>query len=142
MPKQYKPSSYVNLLAIHEFAECREVFLRIGWGPFLACLQGHDDGVSLQFSLGFDGRMACMGSLAFLVSEETISSATKLPRVGDRWFKHHQFPQPSYKRVFKPDFKNVSRAKGYSKEWIKYEFINPLIVITRIITCEGRYFFF
>jgi hypothetical protein len=64
----------------------------------------------------------------------------KLPRVGYRWFKHHQLPRPSYNKVFKPDFQNVSGAKGYSKEWIKYEMIKPLIFITRIITCEGRYF--
>jgi hypothetical protein len=139
MPKRYEPSSYADLFSIPEFTQCREVFLRAGWGPFLACLQGHDDGFSLQFTLRFDGRMARVGSLAFLVSEESISSATKLPRVGDRWFKHHQLPRPSYNRVFKPEFQNVSGAKGYSKEWIKDELINPLIVITRIITCEGRY---
>jgi hypothetical protein len=55
---------------------------------------------------------------------------------------HHQFPQPSYNRVFKLEFQNFSRAKGYSKEWIKYETINPLIVITIMITCEGRYYVF
>jgi hypothetical protein len=44
--------------------------------------------------------------------------------------------------VVKPEFQNVSRAKGYSKEWIKDELINPLIVITRIIICEGRYYVF
>jgi hypothetical protein len=139
MPNHYEPSSYTELLAIPEFTECREIFLRAGWGPFLASLQGHDDGISLQFSLGFDGRLARIGSLVFLVSEESIASATKLPRVGDRWFKHHQLPHPSYNRVFKPEFQNVSGAKGYSKEWIKDELINPLIVITRLITCEGRY---
>ena len=42
--------------------------------------------------------------------------------------------------VFKPRFQNISGAKGYSKEWIKEELINPLIAITRLITCEGRYF--
>jgi hypothetical protein len=65
--------------------------------------------------------------------------ATKLPRVGDRWFKHHHLPQQSYNQVFKPEYQNVSRAKGYSKGWIKDELINPMIVITKIITCEGKY---
>jgi hypothetical protein len=60
-----------------------------------------------------------MVSLAFLVFDELISSATKFPRVGYRWFKHHQFPCPSYNKVFKPEFQNVSGAKGYSKECIK-----------------------
>jgi hypothetical protein len=91
-PNDMSHPPMLDLFAIPEFAQCREVFLHAGWGPFLAHLQGHDDNVSLQFSLGFDGRMACMGSLTFLVSEESIASATKLPRVGDRWFKHHQLP--------------------------------------------------
>jgi hypothetical protein len=92
----------------------------------------------MQFTLGFDKKMACVGSLTFVVFKESISSATKLPRVGDRWFKHHQLPQSSYNMVFKPEFQNISGAKGYSKEWIEEELINPLIVITRLITCEGR----
>jgi hypothetical protein len=45
----------------------------------------------------------------------------------------------SYNRVFKPEFENISRPKGYSREWIKVELINPLIIIMRLITCEGRY---
>jgi hypothetical protein len=68
MPKHYEPSSYAELLAIPKFTECREIFLRAGWGPFLASLQGHRDGVSLKFSLGFYGRLACIGFVAFLVS--------------------------------------------------------------------------
>jgi hypothetical protein len=78
----------------------------------------------------------------FVVSEESITSATKLPRVGDCWFKHHQLPRASYNKVFKTEFQNISRAKGYSKEWIKEELINALIVITRLITCADRYSIF
>jgi hypothetical protein len=142
MLKRYESSSYADLFVILEFTQCREVFLRAGWGLFLAHLQGHDDSISMQFTLGFDGRMAHVGSLIFVVSEESISSITKLPRVGDRWFKHHQLQRASYNRVFKPKFQNIFGAKGYSKEWIKEELINPLIVITRIMTCEGRYYVF
>jgi hypothetical protein len=78
----------------------------------------------------------------FVISKESITSARNLPRIGDRWFKHHQFPRASYNKVFKPEFHNISRAKGYSKECIKEELINPLMVITRLITCEGRYYVF
>jgi hypothetical protein len=72
-----------------------------------------------------------------VASEESIASATKLPRVGD-----HQLPKERYNRVFKTEFQNIFGAKGYSKEWIKEELINPLIFITKLITCEGRYFVF
>jgi hypothetical protein len=86
--------------------------------------------------------MAHVGSLTLLVLNELISSTMKLPRVGDYWFKHHQLPQESYNRFFKPEFHNVSGAKGYSKEGIKDKKIDPLIVITRMITCKGRYYVF
>jgi hypothetical protein len=59
--------------------------------------------------------------------------------MGDRWFKNHQLPRSSYNRVFKPEFESISGVKGYTKEWIKPELVNPLIIITRLITCEGRY---
>jgi hypothetical protein len=54
MPRRYEPSSYADLFSIPEFAQCREVFLRVGWGPFLSSLQGHDDNISMQFAIGFD----------------------------------------------------------------------------------------
>ena len=69
MPRRYETSSYANLFSIPEFAQCREVFLHVGWGPFLSSLQGHDDGISMQFAVGFDGRIAHVGSLNFAVTE-------------------------------------------------------------------------
>jgi len=63
MPKHYEPSSYAELLTIPKFAECTEIFLRTGQGSFLASLQGYDNSVSLKFALGFNGRLACVGSL-------------------------------------------------------------------------------
>jgi hypothetical protein len=111
MPRRYEPSSYADLFSIPEFSQCREVFLHAGWGPFLSNLQGHDDGLSMQFSLGFDGKTTHVGSLTFEVSEESIAAATKLPRMGDRWFKNHQLSCSSYNRVFKPEFENISEIK-------------------------------
>jgi hypothetical protein len=93
----------------------------------------------MQFSLGFDGKTTHVGSLTFEVLEESIAAATKLPRMGDRWFKNHQFLHSSYNRVFKTKFESISGEKGYAKEWINEELINPLIIITSLITCEGRY---
>jgi hypothetical protein len=93
----------------------------------------------MQFVVGFDGKTTHVGSLNFSITEESIVAATKLPRMEDRWFKNHQLPCSSYNRVFKPKFERISGEKGYPKEWIKLELVNPLIIITRLITCEGRY---
>jgi hypothetical protein len=67
MPRRYEPSSYADLFAIPEFSQCREVFMCAGWGAFLSNLQGHDDGLSVQFSLGFNEKTARVGSLSFEV---------------------------------------------------------------------------
>jgi hypothetical protein len=115
------------------------VFLHVGWGPFLSSLQGHDDGIFMQFVVGFDGNKTRVRYLNFAVTEESIVAATKLPRMGDRWFKNHQLSHSSYNRVFNPEFERISGAKWYDKEWIKLELVNPLIVMTRLLTCEGRY---
>jgi hypothetical protein len=61
----------------------------------------------MQFSFSFDGKKTHVGSLTFEVSEESIDAATKLPRMGDRWFKNHQLSRSSYNRVFKPEFKRI-----------------------------------
>jgi hypothetical protein len=135
MPKRYESSSYVDHFSIPEFSQCREVFLRAGWGPFFSNLQGQNDDLSMQFVIDFDGKTTRVESLSFEVSEESITIATKLPRMGDRWFKNHQLLCSSYNRVFKPEFENISGEKGYSREWIKVELMNPLIIIiTRLIT--------
>jgi hypothetical protein len=68
MPRRYKPSSYAELFSIPEFAQCKEVFLRVGWGPFLSTLQGHDDGLFMQFVFGFYGNKIHVGSLTIEVS--------------------------------------------------------------------------
>ena len=84
MPMIYEPSSYAYLFSIPEFAQCREVFLHAGWGPFLSSLKGHNDGLSMQFAIGFDGKTTHVGSLIFEFIEESIAATTKLPRMGDR----------------------------------------------------------
>ena len=88
MLNRYELTEYGQLLATPEFSACNELFIRAGWHPFLTNLQGHDDVVSLQFALGFDGHTAKVGSLVFQVTEESIAQTTGLPRTGDRWFKN------------------------------------------------------
>ena len=95
-------------------------------------LQGHDDVVSLQFGLGFDGNTAKVGSMVFQVTEESIAQATGLPRTGDRWFKNFRLSRKDYDYVFKLEFLAVKGEKGFSKLWIREEFINSLVIITKL----------
>ena len=58
--------------------------MRASWGAILSSLQGDDDGLSMKFSVGFDGKTTHVGSLTFEVTEDSIAATTKLPRMGDR----------------------------------------------------------
>ena len=73
MINRHEPTEYGHLLAMPEFLACNELFIRAGWHPFLTTLQGHDDVVSLQFSLGFDGHTAKVGSMVFQVTEKSVA---------------------------------------------------------------------
>ena len=88
---------------------------------------------------GFDGKIASVGYILFLVTKETIVVATKLPREGTCWHKHLFLPCLSYHFALKPDFQHVSGRKGFHKEWIKPEYLNPLTIIIRLITYEGKF---
>ena len=85
---QHEPTEYGPLLATPDFLACNELFIRAEWHPFLTNLQGHDDAISLQFALGFDGHTDKVGSMVFQLMEESIVQAIGLPQTGDRWFKN------------------------------------------------------
>ena len=64
---------------------------------------------------------------------------TGLPRTGDRWFKNFRLPRKDYDCVFKTEFLAVKGEKGFSKLWVRDEFHNSLMIISKLITCEARF---
>ena len=139
MPNRLEPKSCQDLFQMPEFRECREVFFRVGWNPFLHILQGYDKEISLIFVKGFDGKMARVGHLLFPVTKETIADATKHPREGACWHKYLFLPRSTYDFALKSGYQHVANAKGFHQEWIKSEYINPLIIIIHLITCERKF---
>ena len=98
----HEPTTYDQLLDMPEFSACSELFVRARWHHFLTTLQGHDNAVSLKFSLGFYGHIDKVGSLVFQVTKESVAQAIWLPRIEDRWFKNFKLSLKDYDYVFKP----------------------------------------
>ena len=93
----------------------------------------------MLFVKGFDGNMDMVGYLTFPVAEETIAIATNLPREITHWNKHLFLPRSSHNFTLKPYFQHVARTKGFHREWIKPEYLNPMTIIIRLITYEGKF---
>ena len=63
------------------------LFKKIGWGQFYRCFSGHNMEVTNQIALIFKENVAQIGDFKFIIDEDKIAEATKLPQTGERWFK-------------------------------------------------------
>ena len=63
------------------------VFEKIRWGHFFRSFSGHNAEVTKRFSLSLKENIAQIGGFKFIVDEDKIAEATKLPQIGERWFK-------------------------------------------------------
>ena len=142
MPNRLDPESYQDFFQILEFQECREIFFRAGWNPFLHRLQGYDEETLLLFVKGLNGNIDRFGYLTFLVAKESIASATKLPKKGAHWYKHLFLLRTTHKFALRVEYQHIAGKKGFHREWIKPEYLKPLAVIIWLITCDGKYIIF
>ena len=83
-----------------------------------------------------------VGYLTFPITKESILVATKLPREGSCWYKHLFLPWSFHDFSLKPYYQHVMGTKGFHREWVKPEYFNPLAIIIRLITCEGKFTLF
>ena len=83
--------------------------------------------------------MPRVGHILRPLTKETIAITTNIPREGVRWHKHLFLPWSTYIFALKPGYQHVAGAKGFHQEWIKTEYINPLIINIYLITCEGKF---
>ena len=63
------------------------LFEKVGWGQFFRCFDGHNAEVTKLFALNLKENVAQIGGFKFIVDEDKIAEATRLPQTGERWFK-------------------------------------------------------
>ena len=59
--------------------EVAALFEKIGWGSFFRRFSGHNTEVTRQFALSLKENVAQIGGFKFVIDEDKIAEATKLP---------------------------------------------------------------
>ena len=63
------------------------IFEKVGWGQFFKCFDSHKVEVTKLLALNLKEDVVQIGGFKFIVNEDKIAEATKLPQVGECWFK-------------------------------------------------------
>jgi hypothetical protein len=117
----------------------REVFKRVGGLSFCQNMpRGHPE-VTRQFELHFDGLKTKVWDLEFEVTEASISTPTKIPIIGEKWFKAMDLNVAYAKDLLKPEHQAGNLSKGVARNHTIEQFDNILRIIQRYFTCEGRF---
>jgi hypothetical protein len=117
----------------------REAFQRVGCLDFCEKMQrGHPE-VAKQFALNFNGVKTKVGTLEFEVTEQSISTTTKIPVQGEKWFKAMSLKSEFSKDFLKPEYQEDNLSKGVPRNHMLEYFDKMLKVIQRYFTCEGRF---
>ena len=59
------------------------LFEKFGWGQFFRIFDGHNTEVTKLFALNLKQNVAQIGDFKFIVDEDKIVEATKLPQIGE-----------------------------------------------------------
>jgi hypothetical protein len=117
----------------------REAFQRVGCLSFYQNMQICHPEVERQFALQFYGKKTKVGDLEFQVTEASISTATGIPIIGERWFKAMDLSSAYEKYLFKPEYQANELSKSMPRSQLIEQFDRLLKIIQRYFTCEGRF---
>ena len=64
--------------------EVAKKFEKMGWENFFRCFDGHHVEITKMFAMNFEDDRVQIGGFEFVINEDNIAEATKLPQVGER----------------------------------------------------------
>ena len=114
------------------------LFENIGWGPFFRCFSGHNAEVTKQFAMSLRENVAQIGDFKFIVDEDKIAEATKLPQTGECWFKGGKVDKKRCRSLLLPLPANSKLKIGVSVRFLKLEWRAFYEIIVRYVSCDGR----
>jgi hypothetical protein len=122
-----------------EHPKVAECFKQVGIFSYCEKLTIFHQQVSEAFSLSYDGRIAKIGRVEFIIDEAAIAEYTGLPRTGNCWFKTSSPSNVEFRSYLLPVHKALTWKKDIPMSYLKLKWKTLLKAILVYITCEGRY---
>lgn len=130
----------IGLNYMEGYPQVKGMLQKAGWLSFIEKFNGYHKEITKSFARSFDGMDVEIGDIKFSLTESFIVETTKLPRLGERWFKNKEFHDESWKVILK----NPGMDTSVSRKWIpisalKTKWSSMLLILQKFITCEGRF---
>ena len=97
------------------------LFEKIGWGQFFKCFSVHNVEVTKQFALSLKENVAQIGNFKFIINEDKIAEATKIPQTRERWFKGGKVNKKKCHSFLLPLSASAKLKIGVSVKFLKPE---------------------
>ena len=114
-------------------------FEKVWWGQFFKCFDGDHAEVTKLFSLNFKEDVVQIGGFKFIVNEDKIVEVTKLPQVGERWFKGSKVNKKKCLSLLLPLPDNTKLKIGVPVRFLKPEWKAYYEILVRYVSCDGRF---
>ena len=82
---------------------------------------------------------AQIGDFQLVLNEDMIAKATKLPQVGEHWFKGQKVNKKKYEMFLLLLPKGSDLGRGVSIKFLKPQRKACFDILIRYVTCNGRY---
>ena len=99
--------------------EAAALFEKIGWGSFFKGFSGHHVEITRQFPMSLKDDVAQVGDFQLILNEDMIPKATKLPQIGEHWFKGQKVKKKKCEMFLLPLPKDLDVGRGISVKFMK-----------------------
>ena len=126
-----------GLELVEAYEKVTLLFEKAGWGQLFRCFDGHNAEVTKMFALNLKENIAQIGGFKFIVDEDKIAEATRLPQTGEWWFKGVKVSKKKCFSFLLPLPDSTKLKIGVSVRFLKWRAFYEILV--RYISCDGQF---
>ena len=112
-------------------------FKKVGWGEFFKCFDGHHAEVTKLFAMNLKDDDVQIRGFKFVINEDKITEATKLPQVGEHWFKGSKVNKKRCLSLLLPLPDNIKLKTGLPVKFLKPEWRAFYEILVMYVSCDG-----